>query len=178
MLRQLGRRVAASSGRRLSTSSGLFCPSTYSSTRQPLAQARSLPGHVYNSKEWHEAEVRHLLEPSWILVGRADEFKEPGQFMKMDLPGGSSSIVVRGKDKKIRAWANVCTHRGAALTRADSGKLAGGISCPYHAWTYDPTSGALKGVSKKCATAGRFAGRPICPALKGPIPRSPRCRSR
>jgi phenylpropionate dioxygenase-like ring-hydroxylating dioxygenase large terminal subunit/nucleoside-diphosphate-sugar epimerase len=76
--------------------------------------------------------------------------------MRLDLPGGDSSIIVRGKDQQIRAYANVCTHRGARLTQAQAGRFTGGIVRPYHAWTYDPTSGALRGVPKHTDMSGCF----------------------
>lgn len=110
--------------------------------------ARTLPGHVFYDEDWYHEEVKHLLEPSWILAGRAEELPMPGSYLKLDMPGGASAIVVRGKDHKIRAWANVCTHRGARLVQDAGGKFSGGITCPYHAWTFDATSGALKGVPK------------------------------
>ena len=134
----------------------LFDPATYQQTRLPLAQARCLPGHVYHNQQWYAAEVEHLLRPSWMLVGRADELPHSGSFMRLDLPGGDSSIIVRGKDQQIRAFANVCTHRGAQLTLEKAGRFAGGIVCPYHAWTFDPASGALRGVPKGSDMSGCF----------------------
>lgn len=127
----------------------IFDASKYSSTRLPLETARTLPSHVFHSADWNAAEVRHLLTPNWTLVGRADELPHAGSFMRLDVPGGASAIVVRGKDEQVRAWANVCSHRGAALTDLDEGRFKAGIVCPYHAWTFDPTSGALRGVSRK-----------------------------
>lgn len=131
------------------TRSPLFDAARYSLTRQPIQTARTLPSHVFHNEAWHDAEVRHLLGSSWIMAGRADELPRPGSFMRLDIPGGASAIIVRGKDSVVRAWANVCPHRGAALTDQEAGRFAGGIVCPYHAWTFDPTSGALRGVSHK-----------------------------
>ena len=146
-------------GRRLLSTrsvSSLFDAAKYQTTRLPLEAARTLPSHVFHSAEWNAAEVRHLLTPTWTLVGRVDELPHAGSFMRLDVPGGASSIIVRGKDKQIRAWANVCPHRGAALTDMEAGRFAGGIVCPYHAWTFDPTSGALRGVSRKDGMSSCF----------------------
>lgn len=55
-----------------------------------------------------------------------------------------------------RSCCQVCTHRGAELTRCDSGHFKGGIVCPYHAWTFNPTSGALAGVPKGKGMPGCF----------------------
>jgi len=127
---------------------GLFDMIDYHETRRPIASARTLPGHLFSNHEWYKAEVRLLLRPAWTLAGRADEIVKPGSYLRVCLPDRSSAIVVRGKDNQIRAWANVCTHRGAELARCDSGHFKGGIVCPYHAWTFNPTSGALAGVPK------------------------------
>ena len=146
-MRSIRRPSSLGQARRLSSS--LFSAPAYQATRRPLAEARTLPGHVYHDPVWYKSEVKHLLAPSWVLAGRAEEMPESGSFLRLDLPGAASTLLVRGKDKRIRAWANVCTHRGAALTRAEHGRFPGGIVCPYHAWTFDPTSGALRGVPKK-----------------------------
>lgn len=147
----------AAASRHLASAAALFDHALYRATRQPLAQARTLPGHVYGSEAWHAAEVQHLFGPSWMLAGRADELPDPGSFLRFDLPDGTSALIVRGRDDQIRAWANVCTHRGAALTRATSGRFKGGITCPYHAWTFDHTHGKLRGVPKGGEMPGCFS---------------------
>ena len=150
----------------MAVKSKLFDASRFAATRLPLSAARTMPGHVFRSKAWYNAEVKNLLAPSWVLAGRADELEQKGSFIKMDMPGGASALIVRGKDDNIRAFANVCTHRGAALTREESGRFRGGIVCPYHAWTFDPTSGALKGVAKSkemppCFKKSEWPLRPV-----------------
>eukprot|EP00966_Prymnesium_polylepis_P148199 3423448-Prymnesium_polylepis.1 len=57
------------------------------------AGARTLPAHVFHNKTWHAAEVQRLLEPSWVLAGRKDELDQPGSFMRLDLPGGASTVI-------------------------------------------------------------------------------------
>lgn len=101
-----------------SASRKLFDRSTYLESHRPLAEARTLPGHVFHNREWYEAELKHCISPSWVLAGRAEEISEPGSFLRLDLPGKGSALIVRGKDGQIRAWANLCTHRGgeAAFT--------------------------------------------------------------
>jgi len=121
---------ASPSTRRISSGS-LFDPAVYLPTRAQLDKARTLPGELFHSERWYNEEVKHLLGPSWVLAGRKEEVNKPGSFIRIDLPGGASALVVRGKDNEIRAWANICTHRGAALTREESGRFAGGIVCPY-----------------------------------------------
>lgn len=126
-----------------------FNGAAFTATRLPLAEARTLPGHVFHSKQWYAAEVKHLLTPSWVLAGRADEITAPGSYIRVDMPDKTSALVVRGKDGRIRAWANVCRHRGARFEKGEMGKLkACLLVCPYHAWTFDATSGNLRGVPK------------------------------
>ena len=51
--------------------------------------------------------------------------------------GRESVLVVRGRDERLRAFLNVCRHRGAALCTESAGELRGSLQCRYHAWTYD-----------------------------------------
>ena len=141
-------RGARRSASRYALTGPLFETATYRGTFLPFPEARSLPGHVYHDPDWHAAELRRLLQPSWVLAGRVDELKRPGSYMTLSLPGAGSAIIVKGKDGQVRAWANVCPHRGATLLKSESGHLKAGIVCPYHAWTFDGTSGALRSVTK------------------------------
>ena len=71
----------------------------------------------------------------WLAVGRAEEVPEPGSFVVRDVLG-ESVLLVRGRDDQIRAFYNVCRHRGTAVEERECGKAVR-FQCPYHAWIYD-----------------------------------------
>ena len=75
-----------------------------------------------------------MFARSWQYAGRADEVTEPGSFLATDA-GGVPILVTRDNAGELRAFVNVCRHRGSVLTEG-SGRRAT-IQCHYHAWTYD-----------------------------------------
>jgi Rieske 2Fe-2S family protein len=105
-------------------------------------KATTLPGRYYTSPEIYAAEREQIFARRWLCIGRADAIREPGDYA-VAAAGDESLITVRGKDGRARAFFNVCRHRGTRVCEG-SGHLAGGISCPYHAWTYG-LDGALLG---------------------------------
>ena len=105
-----------------------------------LSLERSLPRDAYLSADFYAAEQRSIFGEQWVYVGRAEQVAAPGDFRVVDL-GGESIILLRDDDAQLRAFINMCRHRGSQLLCGD-GHLRGTIRCPYHSWTYS-TSGAL-----------------------------------
>jgi Rieske 2Fe-2S family protein len=103
----------------------------------------TLPGEYYVSPEIFAREARTIFSRSWVCAGRANELGAAGDYALFEA-AGESLILVRGKDERLRAFFNVCRHRGTRLCEAPAGRFAGGIQCPYHAWTY-ALDGALLG---------------------------------
>jgi Rieske 2Fe-2S family protein len=95
----------------------------------------TLPGEYYTSPEVFAREARTIFSRRWLCAGRADALRAPGDYALFDA-AGESLLLVRGKDERLRAFFNVCRHRGTRLCEAASGRFGGGIQCPYHAWTY------------------------------------------
>jgi len=93
----------------------------------------TLPGRDYCSDEVFEVERDRLFQGSWFCVGRAEELPETGSFVVADV-AGESVLIVRGADGSLRAFLNVCRHRGSQLCQG-SGSVSA-IRCPYHAWSY------------------------------------------
>ena len=118
---------------------GIFAEAQFAGTRRPLGEATCLPAHVFINEAWHERELKSVFRPSWTLIGRADELTAPGSYLTLHVPGVGPVVAVKGKDHVIRAFHNVCRHRGAMLLSECSGRLKGGIVCPYHGWAYDAT---------------------------------------
>ncbi len=79
--------------------------------------------------------MRDIFSRQWVYAGRAQDVPAPGRFVRVTI-GHENVIVVRGRDQELRAFLNVCRHRGAMLCAADSGEVGRSIRCPYHAWSY------------------------------------------
>jgi Rieske 2Fe-2S family protein len=98
--------------------------------------ARTLPARYYVDQTVFRDELERYFARMWVYVGRADEVAGPGDFMLREV-AGESLIVTRGRDGVVRAFYNVCRHRGTRLCTDEAGTFRGTIQCPYHAWTYD-----------------------------------------
>nr|WP_310524407.1 aromatic ring-hydroxylating dioxygenase subunit alpha [Polymorphobacter sp.] len=103
----------------------------------------SLPGWVYRDAEFFEAEKARVLRPAWQVVCHVSDVAGAGDWHTLEYLG-ESIIVVRGDDLVVRAFTNVCRHRGSRLVDGASG-CAKKLVCPYHAWTYG-LDGALTGL--------------------------------
>ena len=115
-----------------------------------ISVSSTLAPACYSGADVLAAETSGLLRNSWLGVGRADEWKEPGDYRVLEL-AGTSTIVVRDEEKRLRAFANTCRHRGTRLLEG-SGNAAR-IHCPFHGWTYG-LDGSLRGATRMGATQG------------------------
>lgn len=95
----------------------------------------TLPGRYYYDPAMYEQELEKIFSLLWVCVGHAEALAEVGAYMTVPV-GQENVIVVRGRDGGLRAFLNVCRHRGARLCSEATGKLKGAIQCRYHAWTY------------------------------------------
>jgi len=109
---------------------------------RPLATARTIPNTWYTSPEIGAAEGRSVFGSTWQMVGRGSQVEEPGSFLTADV-AGEPVLVVRGEDKILRAFFNVCRHRAAPILNESCG-IATKLRCRYHGWTYD-LAGKLRG---------------------------------
>ncbi|MFA5951964.1 MAG: aromatic ring-hydroxylating dioxygenase subunit alpha [Hyphomicrobium sp.] len=100
-------------------------------------QGHSLEAPFYISKEVFDLDMQAIFGRHWIYVGVEPDILEPGDYFTVQL-GRASVVVVRDDDMSIRAFYNVCRHRGAQLCDGLKGSV-GNIVCPYHQWTYDLT---------------------------------------
>jgi glycine betaine catabolism A len=105
-----------------------------SSTSQRTARM-TLPARAYVDAQWFDAEMDRVFAAMWLAAGRAAELDRAGAFIRREV-AGASVLIVRGGDGAIRAFHNVCRHRGTRLCVEDHGTLKGSIQCSYHAWTY------------------------------------------
>ena len=114
-------------------------------------EGRSLPAWTYRDPEFFALERERVFAASWQIVCHVSDVPNAGDWHTLDILG-ESVIVVRGGDGTLRAFANVCRHRGSRLVDGSSG-CAYKLVCPYHAWTYD-LDGALAGVPDSASYPG------------------------
>lgn len=94
----------------------------------------NLDARLYASPRTFEEERDLIFSRSWQLIGPASRLKEPGRYVATEI-AGLKIFVLRGRDGTLRAFRNVCRHRGARLLAEGSGRC-GPVRCPYHNWTY------------------------------------------
>jgi phenylpropionate dioxygenase-like ring-hydroxylating dioxygenase large terminal subunit len=97
---------------------------------------------TYADPEYLAREQQILFRQYPILMGFGSEWSAPGAFRTDDYTG-VPILIVRGRDSKLRAFLNVCRHRGAKVAQGCGEARV--FSCPYHAWTYD-LSGKVRGI--------------------------------
>ncbi len=100
-----------------------------------MAVETTLPGRYFWEPDVFAREQAGIFGSLWACVGRVDDTPNPGDVVTVEL-GGESVLVVRGKDGGLRAFLNVCRHRGARLCLEPCGNVGAVIQCPYHAWSY------------------------------------------
>ncbi len=96
---------------------------------------KTLPARYYTDPELFQREIEKFYFRTWICAGRAEQVAQPGDYFLRDVCG-ESIIITRDNAGALRAFYNVCRHRGTRMCAASEGKLAGRIQCPYHGWTY------------------------------------------
>jgi glycine betaine catabolism A len=105
------------------------------------AAGMSLEAPFYTSDELFQLDLEAIFADHWIFVATEAEVPEPGDYLTVEL-GSYSVIVVRDDDEELRAFHNVCRHRGARILNEPQGSVAN-IVCGYHKWTYG-ADGALR----------------------------------
>ncbi len=104
--------------------------------------ARGLPNAAFTTDAFLALENKFLFSRTWVFAGRVGQVPDPGDVYPVEV-AGCSLFMVRGTDRKIRVFQNVCPHRGARLV-TESLHGASALTCPYHAWSYG-LDGGLKG---------------------------------
>lgn len=113
---------------------------------KPEEARQLLPKEAYSCEKWFVKEQQQLFSDVWTLACTSDELSEPGDYTCVQV-GNYSMVVVHDRDNKIYALHNICRHRGSTLLQG-SGKLKGGVVCPYHRWTY-ARDGKLRGIPQE-----------------------------
>jgi Rieske 2Fe-2S family protein len=95
----------------------------------------TLPGHYYADGGVYALEQERIFARQWLSTARAADLEAPGSFETVEV-AGESLILVRGHDQAVRAFLNVCRHRGSRLCSQERGRVTRTLQCPYHAWSY------------------------------------------
>ncbi|BBE74191.1 aromatic ring-hydroxylating oxygenase subunit alpha [Oharaeibacter diazotrophicus] len=95
----------------------------------------SLEQAFYTSQEIFDLDLEAIFFRTWIYVGVEPDVPDEGDVMVVDI-GRASVLILRDDDGEIRAFHNVCRHRGARIVH-DEKSSVGKLVCKYHAWTYD-----------------------------------------
>lgn len=93
-----------------------------------------MPRELYQTDALYAEEVRRIWSAGWLFAGFDFELPKPGDYITFAVDS-TPVLVLRGDDGEVRAFHNVCRHRGTQLCREDRGHLRA-IVCPYHSWTY------------------------------------------
>ncbi len=106
------------------------------STQLPESLISTLPGRYYTDPRVFALEQAKIFEDMWFCAVRASDVADPGDFRTVQV-GTESLLISRSRGGEVRAFFNVCRHRGAQICTEDSGSVKRAFQCPYHAWTYD-----------------------------------------
>jgi phenylpropionate dioxygenase-like ring-hydroxylating dioxygenase large terminal subunit len=106
-----------------------------------------VPIEPYVSREYYEREQALIFRKVWLNVARVEQIPKPGDYLVKELEVCNTSVlIVRGKDGVVRAFHNMCTHRGNKLAPEASGNCPGLFTCKFHGWAYG-LDGALRHIS-------------------------------
>jgi len=105
-----------------------------------------VPAKNYHDPERFQLELDRIFRRLPLVLGFSVELAQPGDYRALEV-AGVPVLLTRGPDGSVRAFLNVCSHRGAIVV-AEGGGNARRFTCPYHAWSYD-TEGRLAGIYKE-----------------------------
>lgn len=105
-----------------------------------------LPGWTYHSQAFLELEKQEIFRKHWQIACHVSDLPEPGNYIALDICG-ERALVLRGADGKVRAFHNMCRHRGARVVADEQGSCKGALVCPFHGWVYN-LDGTLRGAAR------------------------------
>ncbi|MEX6632305.1 SRPBCC family protein [Hyphococcus lacteus] len=106
----------------------------------PEESQEPVPIERYTSKDYFEREREAVFRRKWLNVGNTLQVRKPGDYFVVDLEIlDTSLLIIHGKDGKIRAFHNMCSHRGAPVAWDKQGSCKGYLACRFHGWVYDLT---------------------------------------
>jgi carnitine monooxygenase subunit len=107
---------------------------------------RGLPGWTYHSTAFLELEKKEIFRKHWQIACHVSDLPDPGNYIAFDMCG-ERALVLRGADGEVRAFHNMCRHRGARVVADEQGACKGALVCPFHGWVYN-LDGTLRGAAR------------------------------
>jgi phenylpropionate dioxygenase-like ring-hydroxylating dioxygenase large terminal subunit len=107
---------------------------------------RGLPAWTYHSDAMLDLERKELFRTHWQIAGHVSDLPDPGDFITLDI-ANERAIIMRGEDGVIRAFNNLCRHRGSRVAPEKSGHCKNALVCPFHGWVYN-LDGTLRGPAR------------------------------
>ena len=106
----------------------------------------TLPSHNYRDPQLYERERQAIFTRHWMLFTWAERLKAPGDYVTGTL-AGYPVFVMRDDEGRVRAFHNVCRHRGSRVVAGERGHCKSAVVCPFHGWSYN-LDGTLRAVPK------------------------------
>ena len=110
-------------------------------------QRNGLPGWTYQSDSLFQLEAEELFRKHWQFVCHVNELKEVGSYKTIDIVN-ERGFVIKCENKEIRAFHNMCMHRGSRVIGDNEGVCKRSIVCPFHGWSYN-FDGTVRGVPNR-----------------------------
>ena len=107
---------------------------------------RGLPAWSYHSDELLKLEITEIFHRHWQIAGHISDLAENGDYFTLDI-ANERALIVRGQDGIVRAFNNLCRHRGARVVADEKGHCKNAIVCPFHGWVYN-LDGSLRGPAR------------------------------
>lgn len=107
---------------------------------------RGLPAWTYHSPALFDIERTAVFLNHWQVAGHVNDIPAPGDWRSFDLLG-ERAVILRGQDGVVRAFHNLCRHRGARVLDGAAGNCRGAMVCPFHGWVYN-LDGSLRGAAR------------------------------
>ena len=94
-----------------------------------------LPVEAYTSRDWFDREQRELFGRTWAFAGMVEDVEAPGDYKCVDV-GSAALVLLRDRQNSLRAFHNMCRHRGSRLLDGSGNIKGDSLVCFYHKWTY------------------------------------------
>ena len=107
---------------------------------------RGLPGWTYHSDALLSLEKAELFANHWQIACHVSDIGAPGRYIALDMLG-ERALILRDQTGAVRAFHNICRHRGSRLVAEDQGICRNALVCPFHGWVYN-LDGSLRGAAR------------------------------